>query len=102
MVEGEPEFAVQMADYSYGTSNPALVGDFANEIVADNAPQLWLVRCMVGLDKWEWTLGQIVEITYPRYDFDDGRNARIVGISTDWLGGTIGLTLLFQHVPGDP
>lgn len=95
----EPARTIDMRDsFPDGlTGNP--LGAYADEIVADAAPHLCLLRCLVGLDKWSWRPGKIVQVTYPRYDFDNGRNAKIVGLAPDWIGGSIELTLLFQDIP---
>lgn len=99
MGEAAPEFALQMADYSYGTSNPAPLGDYADEIVADHAPHISVITVRVGIDKYDWQLGEIVELTYPRYGFDAGRNTRIVSREIDWIAETVTLGLLHQRTP---
>lgn len=52
----------------------------ADEMLEQFKPWTRVIRCSVGLDKYDLNPGDCVEITHPRYGMDDGVNARVISI----------------------
>lgn len=70
-----------------------------SEIVYDRRPNLRLFRAPVGIDKYDWKLGECVELTHSRFGLEDGLNCRIVGLSTDLVEEVIEMQLLGYVAP---
>jgi hypothetical protein len=73
--------------------------EVARELVADQAPWRRVVSARVGLEAFDWLIGDVVELTYPRYGMDGGRNFRLAGKVVDLDAQTIDLVLLTQTTP---
>lgn len=99
MTEGAPRTAAFMSSYAYGDLTSLDIGDYADEIVADRRPNLRTINVAVGIDKYDWALGKVVELTYPRYGLDAGKNLRLVGIGLDPLKQSVEFQLLGYFEP---
>lgn len=99
MVEGAPIDLDTVESRRLGTAATISLEDYADEIVADQAPNLRPYRCQSGLDKYDWALGGVAGVTYPRHSLGDGRNALVLAHDIDFVGGTVGLELLAQVTP---
>lgn len=82
-----------------GLSGSGSVSGYANEIVADRAPHLKVLSTKVTIDKYNWALGGVVQLTHSRFGFGSGVNCRIVGIGVDLVSETVDLRLLTQIAP---
>lgn len=99
MVEGAPRTYNLHTQPPHSSAPAKPIGDYANEIVADAAPHLRTIEVDCRLDKYAWKLGEVVEVTYPRFGLDAGVNALIEAISTDLIGERVELLLLTQVAP---
>jgi hypothetical protein len=98
MTEGAPRFA-NMTSRSFGSTTVISLANYANELVADHAPHRQIIRVRTQVDKYDWDLGEVVEITYPRFGLSGGENARIVGHALDPVNGTVELVMLRHNSP---
>lgn len=73
--------------------------EVARELVVDQAPWRRVARVQVGLEAYDWRLGEVVAFSYPRYGCDAGVNFRLIGKQIDLLAGEIALELLTQVTP---
>jgi hypothetical protein len=67
--------------------------------VGDAAPHNRLVTFKTFLQAWNWGLGDIVKVTYPRHGFAGGVNCALIGVEPDYLEGTVSLTLITKVTP---
>lgn len=58
-----------------------------------------VIRVTVGLDKYALNPGDCVELTYPRYGFDAGKNCRVAGVKVNLTDETVELTLVTKMTP---
>lgn len=102
MTPGAPAFAsINDLSFSYPSFGvtPVDLSQYANEIVQDRRPNLKVLKTTSGIDKYNWRLGEVISLTYPRFGFDAGRNVRLIGIGVDLLGGKVDLTFLTYVAP---
>ncbi|MBK8916354.1 MAG: hypothetical protein IPM64_17455 [Phycisphaerales bacterium] len=99
MTEGAPRTAGVMNTTAFGTDAARPISNYADEIVEDYRPHLQVVDVQATIDAYEWELGEVVLLTYPRYGFEGGKNCRIVGIDVDLDAETLGLSLLTYSAP---
>lgn len=98
MTEGAPKGA-SMNTSTFSSVSTAPLADYADEIVADRAPHLQVFRFALDLRAYDWNLGEVVRITYPRFGLDAGKNCRLVGVGVDLLGDRVDIELLAQTTP---
>lgn len=99
LVEGEPRPAAEMDITRYGIDTAIPISDYANEVAADEAPVRQFIEAKVGLDFYAVELGDVIEVTYPRFGFDAGVNARVIGIDVDLTGENVTLQMVRQFTP---
>lgn len=99
MVDGAPRNVDAMDATAFGTNVSLPLGDYADEVVADSAPNLCVARVPVGLDKYDWPLGGIVEFTHSRFGWSGGVNFMVVGIELDLMEERVNLEMLTQTEP---
>lgn len=75
------------------------IRDMADEILGDLKPHIKTVEVDTDLRAYEWRLGEVVALTYPRYGFDAGVNCRLIGIETYLTNEIMRLTLLTRIAP---
>lgn len=73
--------------------------EIAREQVEDSKPLHQLLTVAVGLEAFDWRLGEVVRVTLPRFGFEDGWNFRIVRRRLDVLRGRITFGLITQVEP---
>lgn len=71
----------------------------ADEILGDLKPHRKTVSLEIDLRAYEWRLGDVVRLTYPRYGLSAGVNFRLVGIETDLISERCSLRLLTRIAP---
>lgn len=101
MVEGEPVALGETSDYLYGLVGVTLTypTGIADELVADAAPIVQYITAKSRLKFFDVELGDVVLLTYPRYDMESGSNARVIGIELDLTGRAVTLDLVRQISP---
>lgn len=99
MVEGAPVDLDTVDHRQLGSATTLALTNYADEVVADHAPHLRVHRLQAGLDKYNWPLGAVVQVTYSRHGLSSGRNMLVIGRDIDFIGGTVGLELLAQIAP---
>jgi hypothetical protein len=99
MAEEGPRAEVDISTTRYGLDTALPIGDYADEIVADQAPFVQEIGATVGLEAYEWDLGEVVEITYPRFGLAAGVNARIVEVEVDLDAEAVAVVMLRQATP---
>jgi hypothetical protein len=99
MTEGAPQLVDAMDSTAFGSILTLSLGNYADEIVADRAPNLKVLTCDTGIDKYDWALGDPVRVTYPRHGLNNGVNCRVIGRKVDLVAETVSLTLLAQITP---
>jgi hypothetical protein len=98
-VEGEPQPAAEMDSTRFGSDTALPISGYADELAADLWPMRQVIRARVPLDFYDADLGDVLEITVPRYGLDAGENARIVGIEVDLTDEVIELEMVRQFTP---
>jgi hypothetical protein len=71
----------------------------ADEALGDLAPHIKRVHIETDLRAYEWRLGDVVQLTYPRYRFEDGWNFRVISVDPDFLEDIVRVTLLTRVTP---
>ena len=101
LVEKEPVQLGELSDYlGYGSGiSLAFPTGLADEIVSDAAPHVQYLTAKARLKFYSAELGQVVRVTYPRYDMENGTNARIIGLELDLTGRTVTLEMVRQEAP---
>jgi hypothetical protein len=99
MTEGPPQVVDAMDANAFGTNITLTLGNYADEIVADRAPNLKVLTLDTGIDKYDWPLGDVVQMAYPRHGLQHGVNCRLVGRKVDLVNEIVSLKLLTQVVP---
>lgn len=99
LVEGEPQPAAEMDSTRFGSDTALPISGYADELAADLGPMRQVIRARVPLDFYDADLGDVLEITVPRYGLDAGENARIVGIEVDLTDEVIELEMVRQFTP---
>lgn len=82
-----------------GLSSSTDVTAEADAYLAASRPHLKRITVTTDLGSFDWRLGEVVNVTNPRYGFASGRNCRLIGVSVDLTGDHVDLTLLTQVVP---
>ncbi|MBK8916380.1 MAG: hypothetical protein IPM64_17585 [Phycisphaerales bacterium] len=100
MVEGAPRPAAEMSSGAYGTDVVLPLENYADEIVADLAPWRQFISVACLLDMYDVELGDVAEITYPRFGMNAGVKARVIAIEVDLTAGEVRLDLV-RHAPPD-
>lgn len=94
----ESSLTTQDAFNSSGT-DAADAQDVVDEMTALFQPWTRVHRCTVGLDKYALNPGDCVEVTYPRYGLDAGKNCRVISVRTDLNKRAVDLVLVRQAIP---
>lgn len=71
----------------------------ADEVLGDQKPHIRTVEVETDLRAYEWLLGDVVSLTYPRYGMSSGVNLRLVGVQTDLNSERCRLTLIARFAP---
>lgn len=71
----------------------------ADEILGDQKPHMRTVQLEMDLRAYEWLLGEVVSLTYPRYGMSGGVKFRLVGVQTDLNKGRCAVTLIARIAP---
>lgn len=71
----------------------------ADEILGDQKPHIRTVQLETDLRAYEWLLGEVVALTYPRYGMSGGVNFRLIGVQTDLNADRCRLTLIARFAP---
>jgi hypothetical protein len=99
MIEQGPTRRVEMASFRYNSDVAYAFDGYADEIVADQAPQLQIIRTSRDIAGYEWDPGDIVEVTHQRHYLGDGENALLIATAFDLNRMTVSLTMLRQLTP---
>lgn len=101
MVEGEPVALGETSDYAFGLVGITLAypSGIADEVVADAAPHIQYLTARARLKFFNAELGQVVRVSYPRYDMQDGANAMILDIELDLGARGVTLQMVRQEAP---
>lgn len=96
MVEAEPTELGELTDFVFALAGLTLAfpTDIANELVADAAPHRQFILAPCGIEQYDAEIGDVVQITYPRYGMGSGVNARVYGVTLDLTAWRVDLELV--------
>ena len=77
----------------------AATTEVARELIEDQRPWRKVINATVGIDALDWRLGEIVNLTHPRYGLALGKNCALMGKRPNFFAGEVGLILLTQITP---
>lgn len=75
------------------------INSTADEIIGDLHPHIRVVDLETDLRAYNWRLGDVVDLAYPRYGFDAGMNFRLIGHEPDLVSERVKLTLITRITP---
>lgn len=73
--------------------------EVADALLADAKPWRMLLTVTIGLEAFDWRLGEVVRVTLPRFGFEGGWNFRIIRRRLDVMKGRLTFGLITQVTP---
>lgn len=95
-VPGDPFETLANIEFDDSTNFPQ---NMADAFLEDRVPHRRVVSVPANLTTLTWRIGKTVNMTYPRYGFESGRNARIIGRAVDILNDEVRLSMILQKRP---
>lgn len=85
--------------FGTGAAVSRATSEVADALLEDARPWRQYAVVRVGLEAWDWRLGEVVNFTYPRFGCEAGWKFRIVRKVVDLADMSIELGLLTQRTP---